>query len=409
MPVEDRDQVAEREHLSHIEHAIETRRPETSLGAQRGYARQARCRDQERAVRRRAVEHLREAESRGVRRHAVAAELRVSMRTLGRWHKRYETDGLRAVRRGRPTQRSSGVNRNGVIATMKLFGAETGVETMRWLFPAMARGEVADILRRYRGHDRRAKASMRKSLECRLRWLRDGAVWSMDHTEPPGTVDGQRAVVLSVGDLGSGVQLLWEAQPGARADLVADSLDRLFEEHGAPLIMKSDNGSAFIAGAVGAMLEKWGVIPLWNPPRTPGYNGTRESDIRWAKARTENVAWQRGGKGDWNREDLASARELTNRLPKRPTRGARARGEVFSTRARISPEERAWFHTAVAEERVMERELRGLATAMALPRREQANIERQAISRALVARGCLSVRKRRVTPALKSFFQDRIW
>lgn len=68
---------------------------------------------------------------------------------------------------------------------------------------------------------------------------------------------------LVTGNLASGVQ-------------VAENLERLFIEHGAPLFLKRDNGSNLNHEAVNEMLEKWMVIPLNGPPYYPRYNGSIE-------------------------------------------------------------------------------------------------------------------------------------
>ena len=42
-----------------------------------------------------------------------------------------------------------------------------------------------------------------------LHWHRPGAVWAMDHTEPPTPIDGRWPHVLAVRDLASHMQLAW--------------------------------------------------------------------------------------------------------------------------------------------------------------------------------------------------------
>jgi transposase InsO family protein len=61
----------------------------------------------------------------------------------------------------------------------------------------------------------------------------------------------------------------------------------LFLEHGAPLVLKSDNGSGFIAEAMRDFLARSQVPPLYSPPYTPEYNGAVKagSRARWTSAR----------------------------------------------------------------------------------------------------------------------------
>jgi transposase InsO family protein len=74
---------------------------------------------------------------------------------------------------------------------------------------------------------------------------------------------------------------------------------RLFALHGAPLILKIDNGSAFRADEFKQMLETSRVIPLYSPPSCPGYNGAIEAAIGSLKKRTEDQAHAHGHSGHW--------------------------------------------------------------------------------------------------------------
>ena len=48
-----------------------------------------------------------------------------------------------------------------------------------------------------------------------------------------------------------------------------DHMLELFARHGAPLVLKSDNGSPFTGGDVRAVLADHGVIGLYSPPYWP--------------------------------------------------------------------------------------------------------------------------------------------
>jgi hypothetical protein len=50
-------------------------------------------------------------------------------------------------------------------------------------------------------------------------------------------------------------------------------LESLFLEHGPPLVLKNDNGSASKSEVFQAMLARYGVAWLPSPPRKPQYNG----------------------------------------------------------------------------------------------------------------------------------------
>jgi len=65
---------------------------------------------------------------------------------------------------------------------------------------------------------------------------------------------------------------------------IAGHLESLFRQQGAPLFLKRDNGSPFNNQHVDAVLDRFGVLPLNNPPHFPRYNGAEEKGIRDLKA-----------------------------------------------------------------------------------------------------------------------------
>jgi transposase InsO family protein len=125
-------------------------------------------------------------------------------------------------------------------------------------------------------------------------------------------VDGLYPYLFAVRDLASGQQLLWLPVQEATAQATIDALAMLFAVYGAPLVMKSDNGSTFDAMATLALLEQFGVIPLFSPPYWPRYNGSIEAGIGSLKIRTEYRAAVQGHPGYWTYDDVAAARAQAN-------------------------------------------------------------------------------------------------
>ena len=68
-------------------------------------------------------------------------------------------------------------------------------------------------------------------------------MWATDFVEQLGGLSW----VFSVRDLASRRQFLWRSVDSPNAATVTAAYEELFREHGAPLVMKSDNGSGFIA------------------------------------------------------------------------------------------------------------------------------------------------------------------
>src|SRR6058998_68491 len=104
------------------------------------------------------------------------------------------------------------------------------------------------------------------------------------------------------------------------------------------------------------------------------------------KSRTRAQALRRGGPVLWTGDDLDRAMEVTNAL-------------YSQDRDPVTPELRAKFCEALRAEEGRIPNSSG---------RTKTEARRQAISRALVARGILEIRRSRIPPSLKSFFRANI-
>lgn len=114
----------------------------------------------------------------------------------------------------------------------------------------------------------------------RIHWLKPGVAWSCDATE----YDNNQKQIIPVQDLASRYRfapLVLDQLDGQR---IAAHLEALFRKHGPPLFLKRDNGSPFNCQPVDAVMTRFGVLPLNNPPHFPRYNGAMEKCIRDFKA-----------------------------------------------------------------------------------------------------------------------------
>jgi transposase InsO family protein len=150
-------------------------------------------------------------------------------------------------------------------------------------------------------------------------------------------------------------------------------------------VLKSDNGSAFLAEEFGALLAGGGVEQLFSPPRTPRYNGSCEAGIGSMKTRTHHEATRQGHPGEWSCEDAEAARQQANQTA-RPW-GARGPTpeEAWRGRAPLRPEERAAFAEAVRELEREARQEQGHPPAGPLGQVALAAVSRVALRRALVS------------------------
>jgi transposase InsO family protein len=133
---------------------------------------------------------------------------------------------------------------------------------------SLSRRQLAGLVQDYR---RDQLATMK-----RIDWLWAGLAWSCDATEYGP--DGKQ--IIPVLDLRSRYRFQPLVTDRLDGRHIANHLERLFRQHGAPLFLKRDNGSPFNHQAVDAVLARFGVLPLNNPPHFPRYNGSKEKSIR---------------------------------------------------------------------------------------------------------------------------------
>jgi transposase InsO family protein len=109
-----------------------------------------------------------------------------------------------------------------------------------------------------------------------LTWHVPGSVWSLDDAKLAGCADHQ---LHQVQDLASRYKFTPLVGEQVLGETVALHLEQLFERHGAPLVLKRDNGSNLNHQAVDEVLRRYLVIPLNSPPHYPPYNGGMEHAV----------------------------------------------------------------------------------------------------------------------------------
>jgi transposase InsO family protein len=361
---------------------------------QRGLAVQRSRREVERAVRTTAVACHRWLRGRGLSAAEAAERVGVAPRTLAHWDHRWKQDRLALRGRGRPCRRSHRTCRNAAIELLTIAGPSLGLPTLRAHFPSMARGELVNLQRRFRrAYRRRERRFLR-----RLDWQQPGTVWAIDHAEPPRLIDGQYAYLLAVRDLASHCQLGWLPVPAANAETTCAALEALFVEHGPPLVIKSDNGSPFIARETTELLASHALTHLLSPPYTPQYNGACEAGIGGLKTRTHEQAALAGRPGHWTVEDVEAARCLGNELHRPHGPLAATPAELWHARRPITTTERVAFAAALARHRDSILRESGYTIGEVLSPATHASLERTAISRTLVECDLLKFTGRSIAP-----------
>jgi transposase InsO family protein len=377
---------------------VRAREASENVRERQALKRQKERRRLEEEVRREAARFSMEAARDGERSGRVAERLKLSPRTLSQWRKQQiASPSMRISLRGRPLRRSVLAERREFLRALDSYGPTIGVAPLYANFPGLGRSEISDMLWRYR----RLYRNRHVALTYELAWKMRGRVWAADHTELAYPITGGGKVALAVRDLASEYQVAWKGTRNMKADQVIFELEALFRAEGAPLVIKLDNGSGFIAEETKAFLDRWGVVVLYSPPYWPRFNGACESTLGKLKAESVHQAYRNARVGSLSSDDLMVAHVMSNQRRAKAC-PEKTREDYYSERRSISSSERESFLALVDEKRMEVVWEKGYSRLDDLPHRDRAGIERVAISRALEARGILQYKRRRISLPIKT-------
>ena len=359
-----------------------------------GFARQAPRRAAEDSARRRAATVCDELTTHGHRCRHVSSWLHLPGRTLCRWRHLCRQPPC-PLPRGRPSKESSSADRRVVLQWLEHTGPHVGLPSLRDKFPTVPRCELAELQADYRQHFR----ATHRLLQEALTWHIPGTVWAMDHSWPPGLIDGVRAEALAVRDLGSGMQLAWQAVPDETAVTTAAVLESLIRQYGPPLLIKSDNGPAFKSEQFGCLLAEHRIVWLPSPPRTPWYNGSCEAGNGTIKVHTNTQAYLAGELGCWTSDLMEAARRAANESTYPRDEHGSTHADRWAGRPEITEQERDRLETMI---RTHQREIiEKMDEFNPRNRNHKHQVLRQAVRRALLDTGLLTITRRSITPPLK--------
>jgi len=334
-------------------------------------------------------------------RSTLASLLGKSERTLRRWQNRWR-NGQAIVRpRGRPPTSVSRSRRQQIIAALVRLGPCAGVPVMRGLFGDVPYRAIAKLKRRFVSVIQKRHGWYRK----RLLWTTAGSVWAMDFTHPKAQLPGDHDRLFLVRDLASGAQLAAVPCSGERALVVCAVLTVLFAL-GAPLVLKHDGGSAFVAKITHALLQAHDVRSLRSPPYTPQYNGACERSGGTLKKRIAHAALLAGHPTHWTCADIAEAMYLANTTSRPRGANGATPAEAFALRSCVTPECRS------APKPTRTRQIaRALKTHGAIFDKmptcaEHATIVRRATQHALCKHGYLTFRRGRISTPVSTWKAD---
>ena len=356
---------------------------------QRHRQRQMRRRRWECKVRRQAVQAADTARSTP----HVARRLGISPRTLRHWRQRDRQGTLQPCVMGRPCRESSRCEKTDVLDFMHQAGPHLGLPTLRAALPHVPRCQLKELQRDYRQWFRKHHRQGRQ----RLHWHRPATVWAVDHSEAPTLIDGVFQTIFAVRDLASGMQLAWLPVPSTAAEHAIPIVESLMVAYGAPLVLKSDNGSAFISHDWSHLLEHWQVAPLYSPARHPQYNGSIEAGIGAMKVRTEILSITHGRAGSWATDVMEAAQHQANYLHRKESDPRRSAFQRWHNRQPITHKERTEFRFLLdANIEKVQNQIQQADPANCISPQQQKRIARKAITQTLLELGLLSVTWRSV-------------
>lgn len=333
----------------------------------------------------------------GLKRPDALRSAGICSSTWRNWRRWQQAAAPPLANRGRRPRCATPAERQAATRFLVEHGSQVPVHALREHLPAVARVELVDLRRRYR----RISRWQLDRFRGRLIWKHVGAVWAIDFTEPKELIGGTDRWILAIRDLASGYQLAWLSFTQATAEGVVKVLRALFLEFGAPLVLKSDNGCQFIAHVTLMLLVEWQVVPLFNPPRQPAYNGGLERTHPILKGYTAAAAQAHGRPAALLPEDLETGRLNANRFTRRLGPKAPTADEMWRDRPPITDELRGAFRATVQVERFRARAARGLDPQAALTHYQQAAVDREAIRDALIGHDLLEIKRKRCHPKVQ--------
>jgi hypothetical protein len=217
----------------------------------------------------------------------------------------------------------------------------------------------------------------------------------MDFSEAPHPIDGVYEYLFAVRDLASHYQIAWIPVPDLRAETVLPLLWQLFREHGPPLVLKSDNGSAFIADLMTDFLATRQVAQLFSPARLPQYNGALERSNGTLKTYTGLHAIRESHPLRWTSDDVEHARQLANTISRPWGHRGPTPEESWQAREPIDADQRQAFQDALQQNRPQAADDLGLKDSSALSPSNRRRFDRLAISRTVEQLGYLTMKRER--------------
>lgn len=140
----------------------------------------------------------------------------------------------------------------------------------------------------------------------------------------------------------------------------------------------------------------------------PKYNGSIEAGIGSLQTRAHHEAARYERPGEWTCDDVEAARLQSNELARPWGHNGESPLETWMQRNPLTKEDRERLLAEVKRARPVVRQEWGILPLLEGSKRDDEAVQRACITRALIQRGFLSIRRRRFSPPIKRSLWARI-
>jgi transposase InsO family protein len=171
-----------------------------------------------------------------------------------------------------------------LLSILRTVGYRAGKGTMEIKLPKMPRRVISTALQVIKAEHRAREARRWEENRVHVEVLARGVLLTQDSTHI-GDFKGRKAWAEVNKDAAS--TMSWANGDGKpiTGDAMLEHLEHLWSQGLLPLVLATDNGSAYKDHRVALCLHKWQVIHLFSRPHTPQDNGRAECGIGEGKAR----------------------------------------------------------------------------------------------------------------------------
>lgn len=170
-----------------------------------------------------------------------------------------------------------------VLAVLRTLGFRAGRSTVQTKLEDLPTRVINTLLKVLKAEHRAEEAQRLKRDRIHVKVLAQGALLAQDSTHV-GSVAGKKAWAEVLKDAATThAEACGDGKP-IRAKAMLGHLERLKSEGRLPLVLATDNGSAYKDSRVVEWLQRHQVVHLFSRPRTPQDNGRAERGIGEGKA-----------------------------------------------------------------------------------------------------------------------------